>query len=83
MGKAIFFVKGSLLIKVLVKVLEAVEAGQKLPFFKYLSIIFFFVRTYFLKDSFNTTLYLLDFIVFGPIFGLFHYAKLTSYRRVR
>ena len=29
MGKAIFFVKGSLLIKVLVKVLEVVEAGQK------------------------------------------------------
>ena len=59
MGKAIFFVKGSLLIKVLVKVLEANEAGQKGPFFKYLLIVFFF------GDFFsNTTLHLCDFIEF-------------------
>ena len=31
MGKDIFFVKGSLLIKVLVKALEVVEDGGKLP----------------------------------------------------
>ena len=37
----------------------------------------------FLKDSFTTTLYLLDFIGFWPTFGLFHYAKLPSYKRVK
>ena len=45
MGKAIFFVKGSLLGKVLVKALKAVEVGEKLPFFQYLSFIFFFGKT--------------------------------------
>ena len=33
----------------------------------------------FFKDAFTTTLY----IGFGPTFGLFHYAKLPSYKRVR
>ena len=33
MGKAIFLLNGSLLIKVVVKVLEAVEVGGKLLFF--------------------------------------------------
>ena len=33
MGNTIFFVKGSLLIKVLVIVLEAVETGRKSPLF--------------------------------------------------
>ena len=45
MGEAIFFVKWSLLIKVLVKALDAVEDGRKSPFFKYLSIIFFYGKT--------------------------------------
>ena len=36
-----------------------------------------------MKDSFTTTLYLLDFIGFLPTFGLFHYAKLASYKRVK
>ena len=39
------FVKVSWLIKVLVKALDAVEVGGKLPFLKYLSIIFFFGKT--------------------------------------
>ena len=39
MGKAIFFEKGYLSINVPVKVLEVVEAGQKLRFFKYMSTI--------------------------------------------
>jgi hypothetical protein len=64
MGKAIFFVKGSLSIQVPVKALEAVEAGQKSPFFKYMSTIFFLIKLKFLNDSFTTTLYLLDFIEF-------------------
>ena len=34
-----------LLIYVPVKALEAVETGQKLPFFKYISTIFFFGKT--------------------------------------
>ena len=42
-------VKGCLSIKVLVKALEAVEAGKKLPFFKYLLPIFFFGKTLFFK----------------------------------
>ena len=36
-----------------------------------------------LKDSFTPTLYLLNFIGFWPTFGLFHYAKLPSYKRLR
>ena len=44
---------------------------------------FFLAKLNFLKDYFTTTLYLLDFIGFGSTFGLFHYAKLPSYKRVR
>ena len=62
MGKAIFVAKGSLLINILVKPLEAVEVGGKLPFFKLLSIIVFLATHNFLKDSSKTTLYLLDLI---------------------
>ena len=62
MGKAIFFVKRSSLTLVPVKALEAAEVGQKSPFFKYMSTIFFLAKLNFLKDSFTTTLYLLDFI---------------------
>ena len=71
MDKAIFFVKGSLLVKAL----EAIKVRGKLPFFEYLSIIFFLAKHNFLKDSCNTTLYLLDLIGFWPTFGLLHYAK--------
>ena len=46
-------------------------------------IFSFLAKLNFLKDSFNTTLYLLDFIRIWPTFGLFHYAKLPSYKRVR
>ena len=64
--------------------LEAVEAEWKLPFFKYMSTIFFFGKTiFFFKDSITATLYLLNIIGFWPTFGLFHYAKLPSYKRVR
>ena len=45
LGKAIFFVKGPLSIKILVKALEAVEVEGKSPFFKYPSIIVFFGKT--------------------------------------
>ena len=62
--------------------LEAVEAGQKLQFL--LHVLFsFLAKLNFLKDSFTTALYLLDFIGFLPTFGLFHYANLPSYKRVR
>ena len=64
MGKAIFFEKGSSFIYVPFKAIEAVEAGQKSPFFKYMSTIFFLAKHNFLKDSFTTTLYLLDFTGF-------------------
>ena len=52
MGKAIFFVKVSLLIKVLVKALEVIEAGRKSPIFKYQLIIFFFGKTKFFERFF-------------------------------
>ena len=61
MDKAIFFFKGPLLIEILVKALETV--GGPSPFSKYLSLIFIFLDN-FLKDSSNTTLYLLDLIGF-------------------
>ena len=43
----------------------------------------FLAKHNFLKDSFTTPLYLLDFNGLWPTFGLFHYAKLPSYKRVR
>ena len=52
MDKAIFFVKGSLLMWVPVKALEAVQAGQKSPLFKYMSTIFFFGKTKFFESFF-------------------------------
>ena len=63
MGKAIFFVKGSLFIQVPVKALEAIKTGQKSPFFKYMSTIYQIHVNYY-KDSITTTLHLLDFIGF-------------------
>ena len=64
MGKAIFFVKGSLLVKVLVKALEAVEVMGKSPFSNTCQIFSFLAKHIFLKDYFNTMLYLLDLIGF-------------------
>ena len=61
--------------------MEAVEAGKKLAFFKYM--LTFYAKLNFLKDSFTTTLYRLDFIGFLPTVGLLHYANLLSYKRVR
>ena len=50
MGKALFFVKEPLLIKILVNMLEAVEVwGNHL--FKYLPIIIFFGKTYLKKKT--------------------------------
>ena len=69
----------------LVKALEAIKVGGKSPFFKCMSIIFslfFFGKIISLK-IFNTPLYLLDLIEFWPTFGLFLYAKLPNYKRVR
>ena len=54
MGKAIFFVKGSLLVKVLVKALEAVEVMGKSPFSNTCQIFSFLAKHIFLKDSFAT-----------------------------
>ena len=56
MDKAIFLVKGSILIKVLVKALETVEVGGKLPFL--FLFIFSLAKLNLFKDSFNTTMYL-------------------------
>ena len=36
-----------------------------------------------MKDSFTTALYLSDFIWFWPTFGLFHFGKFPSYKRVK
>jgi hypothetical protein len=45
MGKAIFFCKTVFIDLSPVKALEAVEAGQKSQFFKYMSTNFFFDKT--------------------------------------
>ena len=49
------------------------------------SDIFFegLARHNFLKNCCYTTLYLLDLFGFWPIFGLFYYAKLPIYKRVK
>ena len=60
MDKAIFFVKGSVLILVPFKAWEAIEAGKKLLFFLNKCKLFFFAKLNFLKDSYTTALYLLD-----------------------
>jgi hypothetical protein len=60
MGKAIFFVKWSLLILVPAKALEAVEAGQKSPFLKSCQLFSFLEKPNFLKAAFTISLYLLD-----------------------
>ena len=83
MGKAIFFEKGFLLIKVHVKLLEAVETGWKSPFFNICKRFHSLAKLNFLKDSSNPTLYLLNIIGCWPIFGQFQYAKLSSYKIVR
>ena len=63
MGKAILFVKGSLLIKVLVKALEAVEVGGEIAVFQIPVKYFLFLAKHnFLKDSCNAILYLWDLI---------------------
>ena len=75
MGKAIFFVKGSLLVEVLVKAPEAVKVEENRRFSNTCKLFSFLAKHNFLKDSCNTTLYLLDLIGFWPTFGLLHYAK--------
>ena len=70
------------MIKVPVKALEGNEAGPKSPFLNTFQLFSFLAKLNFLKDSFATTLYLLDFFEFSPTFGLFHYANLPSYKRV-
>ena len=51
-GQRYLFLKGSLLIEVPVKTLKAIEAGEKTPFFKYISTIFFFVHNLFFEILF-------------------------------
>ena len=65
MGKAIFFGKGSLLNKILVKALEAVKAGQKWPFFNFSLLIKlnFFYRDKNLLDFLDFDLILVNFIM--------------------
>ena len=59
------------------------KLGKNRRFSNICQLFSFFAKLNFLKDSFTTTLYLLDFIGFWPTFGLFHYSKLPSYKRVR
>jgi hypothetical protein len=51
-GQGYLFCKTTFIDLNLVKAVEAVEDGQKSPFFKYLSIIFFFVKTKFFERFF-------------------------------
>ena len=58
MGKAIFFTKGSLLIKVFVKVLEVIKVGGEIAVFQITVNYFLFLAKHnFFKDSCKTTLY--------------------------
>ena len=59
------------------------KLGENRRFSNTCQLFSFLAKLNFLKDSFTTTLYLLDFIGFSPTFGLFHYANLPSYKRVR
>ena len=60
--KDIYFGKGSLLIKVPGKALEAVEAGQKLTIFKYMSTIILFGKTKFFERFFRNNTIPVEFI---------------------
>ena len=51
-GQGYLFCKTTLIDLNLVKAVEAVEDGLKSPFFKYLSIIYFFVKTKFFERFF-------------------------------
>ena len=51
-GQGYLFCKTTFIDLNLVTAVEAVEDGQKSPFFKYLSIIFFFVKTKFFERFF-------------------------------
>ena len=63
---------------VLFEALEKSEVWDKIAGF-YLQNKIFFVG----KNSCHTKLYLLDLFRFGHKFGIFHYAKLPSYKRVK
>ena len=84
MGKAIFFCK-----KVVIDLGSGKSArgrwswAKNCRFSNACKLFSFLAKLNFLKDSFTTTLNLLDFIGLWPIFSLFHYAKLPSYKRVR
>ena len=57
--------------------------GENRRFSNTCELFSFLAKLNFLKDSYNTTLYMLDLIRFSLTFGLFHYPKLSSYKRVR
>ena len=59
------------------------KLGKNCHFSNPYKLFSFLAEHNFLKDSYTTALYLLDFIGLLPTFGLFHYANLTSYKRVR
>ena len=65
------------------KILVFFQRWKELKFFLNISQIFFFVKPDFMKNSCNTTLFLLVLLGFWSTFGLFHYAKLPRYKRER
>ena len=73
-----------LFIRVLVKALKTVEVGGNHRFSNTCKLFYFLAKHDIFGDSCNTLLlYLLDLIWFLPTFGLFHYTKLPSFKRVR
>ena len=56
--------------------------GENYCFSNICQLFSFLAKHIFLKDSWNRTLYLLDVIRFWLTFGLFHYEKLPSYKRL-
>ena len=78
-----FLKKGLYWFKFLLKRNRPLKLGKNRRFSNTCKLLSFLAKLYFLKESFATALYQLDFIGFLPKSGFFHYANLPSYKRVR
>ena len=79
-----FFRKGPFWFELLLKHWQGVKLGViYIYIFLLQQNIFFWLKHICIGNSWYTTLYLLDLFGLEPKFGLFHYAKLPSYNRVK
>ena len=63
--------------------MERFKVWGKITVFRLQQKIFFVEKHNFLKNSCYSTLYRMDLFGFGPNFGLYQYAELPSYKRVK